>query len=204
MPNQAVDWTVEQVLSGVKTLNARADSIRNTLRAARAAYTTTVRNVSIIPDEAMRARARAELTTWIHNQVALENRFQDFAAKFADAKARVKMWLQSVNITPPGYLGIAPAVVPVVVWGLVAAALLIAASLIKDAVTHGKKMDNIAGIVELARQQNWSPAQLKDALDKVNAADKSDITKMLEAAVPLAFIVAAVVFLGPLVRRRAA
>jgi hypothetical protein len=202
----AVDWTVEQLLSGAQMLSARAEHARNTLRAARDHYMQTLRNLPSIPDLQARESARAKLREWIHRQVELENRYAALAAQWAAAKARVKMFLQSVHVTPPAYLGFLPAaLVPVAVWGLVAAGLGLVATIIVAAVNHSKSLDSISSIVQMAAREGWTAEQTAQALRQVvpPPPDPLGLTATLKAALPLVLVAGAFLVLGPMLQRKA-
>jgi hypothetical protein len=207
VPSQAVDWTVDKVLSGIATLNARDAAARSAITQARASYTQAVRGVSLIPDQATQAAVRAQLTDWIHKQVGIENQYQDFHSRLLSAKAAVKGWLKSVDITPPGYLGIA-ILAPIAIGAAIAVALGIVAAIVITATSHGRKMDSINALIGYAQRNGWTAAQLDAAIRNINAGDKppdpTGITGALQAALPLALVVGAIVLVGPMLKRRMA
>lgn len=206
MANAAVDWTVDQLLSGAKSLNARDVQARTQLQANRVRYMETLRSLPSIADIPAREAARSRLTDWIHRQVGIENQYNAFSAQWAAAKAKVKGFLQSINVTPPVYLGFAPLGVPLAIWGLVAAGLALVAIIIAAAVNHGKALDNISAIVQMAAQRGWTAAETKKALDAARPAseDPTGITGALKAVLPVAVVVGAIMILGPMMRRRVA
>jgi hypothetical protein len=186
-------------------LNARAEQARNTLRAARERYMQTLRNLPSIPDLQARESARAKLREWIHRQVELENRYAALAAQWATTKAKVKAFLQSASVTPPAYLGFLPAaLVPVAVWGLVAAGLALVAAIIVAAVNHSKSLDNISSIVQMAAREGWTAEQTAQALREVTPQppDPLGLAATLKAALPLVLVAGALFVFGPMLQRK--
>ena len=210
MASAAVDWTVDKLLAGVRTLNARAESAQNTIRANRARYLDTLRGLPQIVDAGAREALRAQLRDWIRQQVAVENRFNAFASKLARAKDMAKRFLSSAGVTPPAYLGAVQLAVPVVVWGLVAAGLVSVGVIMALNATQSRGMDGLQEIARLAREQGWTAAQTGDALKAYRAAargttpDPTGFGRVLEAALPILILGAAVFFLGPMLQRRRA
>lgn len=211
MANAAVDWTVDKLLSGVSTLNNQASTAQTTLREARTRYLLTLRSLPQIPNVAAREALRGELGKWIVKQVDAENRFNSFAATLASAKAKVKAFLQSVNITPPGYLGAIQIAVPIAVAAAIAAALVIGAAIVAYAVNQSKGLGILETIAQNAKQQNWTPQQLdtalkdaRSALDATKPPNPLDLTGALKAALPVVALIAAVLLLGPMMKRRTA
>lgn len=206
IPQTPIDWTVDQLLSGAKTLNARAEHARNTLRAARERYMQALRNLPSIPDLQAREAARAKLREWIHRQVELENRYATLAAQWAAAKARVKAFLQSVHVTPPSYLGLLPAaLVPVAVWGLVAVGITAMTAFIVAAVNHSKVLDNEASLIQLAARNGWTADEYTRARGAgvPKPSDPLGIAEALKAALPLVLAIGALLVFAPMLRRRA-
>lgn len=211
----AVDWTVSKLLGFVDTLNRDATREQARIRANRARYMTTLRSVANVRDPNAKARIKAELTTWIHKQVAVENAFNEFLLRFAAAKAKVKAFLQSIHVTPPAYLG-AIQVVPAAIIIVVAAAATAITIVVVQNNLQGKGLDGLQRLIGLASAQNWTPEQTETALEAyrrtLEAAehagggdgDPFGIGNALEKAVPVLMIVAAIILLPKFMGRRAA
>jgi len=203
----AVDWTVDKLLSSVKTLNARSDHARNTLRANRARYSEVVRQVSSIPDIAAQNAVRDRLRSWIYKQVDAENRYRSFSENFERAKSLVKQLLQSVHITPPTYLGAGPVLaVPASVAGLILTGLVVVATIIAIAVTQSKVIDNIAAAIRFARDKGLTGPETVALLKAAEPPppDPLGLTGALKAAVPLVLVIGAVIVAGVFLKPRGA
>lgn len=205
----ALDWTVDQLLSGVKTVDARLESARNTLRSNRARYMSTLRSLPEIRDVASRDKIRAELGKWIPKQVAAENRVNDLLATLAAAKAKAKTFLKGVGISPPAYLGFAPVLVPAAIWGTIALLLTAGTVVVTLAITHSKGLGVIESVAATARARNWSAQETATALDAARRAldaarpdDPLGIEGVLKAALPILVIGAIIVFAGPMLKRK--
>ena len=205
--SNAIDWTVDKLLSQFRTLDARAEHARNTLRANRLRYMETLRSLPSIPDVAAREELRAKMREWIHKQVEVENRYTSLAEKWAQAKGMVKNFLQSVGITPPSYLG-AVVLAPVAVWGIVAAGLSLVAVVIALNSTQTKALDCISNVTRAAAQQGWGADQTRQALRECKAAtaattpDPGGLRATLEAALPIVIVVGALILFAPMLQRK--
>ena len=199
----AVDWTVDKLLSSVQTLNARAESAQNTIRANRATYNQTLRSLSSIPDQGARESLRAKLRDWIHRQVDVENRFNEFARNFTAAKLATKRFLESVSITPPSYLGF---VVPAAVYGGVAVALAVIATISALNSAQTKSISVIGDLVKTARERGWSAKETAEAIraagEATPSADPLGLANTLKAALPILLIGGALFLFGPMLQRR--
>ena len=162
MPN-VIDWTVDRLLSGVRTLNARAESAQNTIRANRARYLETLRSLPAVTDVEAREALRTRLREWIRRQVTVENRFNSFASNYLAAKSAVKRFLQGAGVSPPGYLGAGPIVIPAAVYGGLTIAFAVLATIVAVNASLTKSLDQIAGVLKLARDRNWTAAEPGEA-----------------------------------------
>ena len=205
-----VDWTVDKLLGQFQQINAQAATEQTRLRYNRDRYMNVLRSLSVFPEGPPKAAIKAELSGWIRSQVAAENRFNEYAAKWVQVKAAVKRFLQSVNITPPQYLGAIP-LAPAAVVGLLLAAAGIVAWIRAANTAQGKTLDGIAQVISLAREQNWTPEQARDAIREVKDAassttpgDPFGISETLKAALPVLLVVAAIYLIPQLTSRRAA
>jgi len=205
-----IDWTVDKLLSGVRSLNARAESAQNTIRANRANYTATIRALPSVPDVGAREVLRSKLRDWIHRQVDVENRFNSFATNFTAAKAETKRFLQSVHVTPPGYLGQVQLAVPAAVYGAIAIGLAVIATIMALNATQTRGMDGIRDLLRTAREREWTAKQTADALDALREAaagtapDPLGLSRTLKAALPILLIGGALFLFGPMLQRRMA
>jgi len=198
---------VEKLLSGIATLNAKMEHAQGTIRANRANYMATLRSLPQIQDVAAREAVRAQLAAWIPKQVDTENRFNALAQTYTVAKAKIKAFLQSVGVTPPGYLGALPAVaVPVLIWGAVAAGLITVGVIITLAIANMKALECITNVTATARQQGWTQAQTVEALRTCKTAapanDPTGLANLLEKALPVMVLVGALYLFGPMLKRK--
>jgi hypothetical protein len=207
----AVDWTVDKLLSGIQTLNARAESAQNTIRANRATYLETLRSLGSITDVGAREALRSKLREWVYKQVEVENRFNSFATGYTAAKAAAKKFLTSIGVAAPSYLGALPAIaVPVAVWGGVAIGLTVIAAIVLMNATQSKGIGAIRDLLETARAQNWTAQQTSDALKSLAAAESENrpdilgVGGILKAALPLILIGGALFLFGPALQKRMA
>lgn len=207
MANPAVDWTVDKLLAAVDLINDKMASAGEKIHSNRAAYTATLRSLPSIQNVAAREALRARLGAWIPKQVADENRFNQLSAQYRSAKARAKSWLENVGITPPGYLSGA-VLVPVIVYGALAALLIAATAMVVSSFVQGKAMDCITNVTRAAVDNHWSEAQTADALRTCKIAtdattpDPGGIRATLDAAVPALALIAGLVIFGPMLKRR--
>lgn len=205
-----IDWTVDQLLSGVKTMNARMESQQNTIKANRATYTATLRSLPAIADINSREALRSKLGVWIHSQVAVENRFNDLARNFTTAKAKVKSFLQSSGVTPPSYLGaIQIAAVPAAVWGAIAVGLAAIATIAALNSNQTTTINGIRSLVQRAEREKWSAADTAEALRAFDSATKSapkgdplGLANVLEKALPVLVIGGLLFLFGPMLQRK--
>jgi len=206
--SNAVDWTVDKALSAIKTLNARAQSAQNTIRANRAAYREALLTLPSVPDLGSREALRARLRDWIHRQVDVENRFNAFASRYLAAKAAVKRFLESIGVSPPAYLGAAPLVVPAAVYGGLAIAFAVIATIYTLNASQTRGLNGIRQLLETARERNWTAQETAAALKSLAEAtasttpDPLGLKATLEAALPLLVIGAVIFFVGPMLQRR--
>lgn len=202
----AIDWTADKVLSVVKMLNADADRERRRIQANRDRYMATLHTLPRVKNGAAKDRLRAQLTSWIHNQVAAENRFNDFEAKFTSAKLAVKKFLQSIRVTPPGYLGALPLVPAAVVIALTVA-IAAMAIIVSTNLRQSKSIDGLNALVQQAVAEGWSPEETQRAIDAYNRATQSaappgdplGLSKLLDKAGPLVLGVAAIIIVPKLI-----
>jgi hypothetical protein len=210
MASAVVDWTVDQLLSGVKTLNARAESQQNTLRANRATYMDTLRSLPSIADIHSREALRSKLSVWIRSQVGLENRFAEFMRNFVAAKAKAKQFLTSAGITPPGYLGaIQIAAVPAAVWGAIAIGLAAIATIAALNSNQTASINGLKSLVERAQREQWNAQDTAEALRAYEGAtraapgaDPLGLANTLKAALPVLVIGGLLYLLGPMLQRK--
>ena len=206
MANAAVDWTVDKLLSGVATLNAKMEHAQGTIRANRANYMATLRSLPSIPDVQAREAVRAQLAAWIPKQVDAENRFNALSQAYTVAKAKVKAFLQSVGVTPPGSLGGPAVAVPVLIWGAIAAGLVTVGVIITLAIANMKALECITNVSTAARNGRWTAAQTADALRTCKAAapvnDPLGLAALLEKALPVIVVVGALYLFGPMLKRK--
>lgn len=208
----AIDWTVDQLLSGVKTLNARTESQQNTIRANRALYMTTLRTLGMISNVQSREALRSKLSQWIVAQVGIENRFNDLMRNFIAAKAKVKQFLESAHITPPGYLGqIQFAAVPAAVYGAIAIALAVVATIAALNSNQTTTINGLSDLVQRAQRENWSAKDTAEAINAFGAAARSapgadplGLANVLRSALPVLVIGGLIWILGPMFQRKAA
>ena len=208
----AIDWTVDKLLSGVQTMNARIESQQNTIRANRATYMATLRSLPSIADVKVREALRSRLGTWIRAQVGIENRLGDLLRNFTTAKARAKQFLTSVGITPPGYLGaIQVAAVPAAVWGALAIGLAAIATIAALNSNQTTAINGLSNLVRRAERETWTAAETAEVLRAYEAATKAapgadpfGIANTLKAALPVILIGGLIFFLGPALQRKAA
>lgn len=206
----AVDWTVDKLLSQFQAVNRDAATEQARLKSNRAHYVQVLSGLAAMPNTSAKATIKTHLTEWIHNQVAAENRFNDYLAKWTAVKAGVKKFLQSVGVTPPAYLG-AVAIAPVAVVTILLAAAAIVVWLRAANNVQAKTLDGISETIELARQQGWTAEQTTAAINAVKKAatetepsDPFGASKILEAALPVLVVIAAIMFLPRIMPRRAA
>lgn len=211
MANAAIDWTVDQLLSGVQTLNARAESQQNTIRANRATYNSTLRSLPAIADVQAREALRAKLAEWIRAQLSVENRFNDFLRNFTAAKAKTKAFLQSAGVTPPPYLGFAVAAVPAAVYGGIAIALAVVATIAALNSNQTTAINGLSNLASRAEREHWSAKETAEAMAAYSAsvkaapgADPLGLANTLKAALPVLLIGGLLFILGPMLQRRAA
>lgn len=203
----AIDWTVDKLLTQFQVLDARAEHARNTIQANRVRYMEMLRALPGVADLNAREAIRAKLRDWIHRQVQVENQYRDLAAKWATAKGMVKNFLQSIGITPPAYLG-AVVLAPAAVWGVVAAGLGLVAIVIAANTNQTKALDCISNITRAAAQQGWTAAETAKALAACRDAvatttpDPLGFKGALEAALPLALVVGALLIFAPMLQRK--
>ncbi len=207
----ALEWTVDKLLSGIRALNARAESAQNTIRANRASYLETLRSLPSVPDPGAREALRAKLREWIMNQVGIENRFNAFATNYLAAKATAKKFLQSIGITPPIYLGqVQVLAVPAAVYGGVAIGLAVIATIVTLNATQTKGLDGIRDLLKTARDQGWTAKETTEALNSLSAATRATTPDILgiggifQAALPLILIGGALFIFAPMLQRRMA
>jgi len=205
-----VDWTVDKLLSGIRTLNARAESAQNTIRANRAAYTSAVRSLPSVPDVGAREALRAKLRDWIHRQVAVENRFNSFASNFMAAKAQTKRFLQSMDVTPPAYLGQVQIAIPAVVYGAIAVGLAVIATIMALNATQTRGIGVIRDLLATAKANSWTARETADALKQLESAttgttpDPLGLSRVLSAALPILLVGGALFLFGPMLQRKLA
>jgi hypothetical protein len=208
----AIDWTVDQLLSGVRTLNARAESQQNTIRSNRATYTATLRSLPQIANVVAREALRAKLGEWIRKQVAVENRFNDFLRNFTAAKAKAKQFLTGAGITAPSYLGaIQLAAVPAAVYGAIAIGLAAIATIAALNSNQTTSINGLSALERRAEREGWDAKETADAMRAYEAAtraapgaDPLGLANTLKAALPVIVIGGLIWILGPMLQRKAA
>jgi hypothetical protein len=210
MPN-AIDWTVDQLLSGVKTLNARVESQQNTIRANRATYTAALRSLPSIVNLQAREALRTKLSEWIRAQVGVENRFNDFVRNFTVAKAKAKAFLQSAGVAPPPYLGFVVPAVPAAVYGAIAIALAAIATIAALNSSQTAAINGLSNLVDRAERESWTARETADAVNAYTAAtraapgaDPFGLANTFKSALPVIVVGGLLWILGPMLSRKAA
>lgn len=211
MPVQAVDWTVDKLLSFMRDVNQKAALQRSSTQANRMQYQNVLVNMKKVPEGPAKQKVRDSLTAWIHKQVEIENRVKDFDAKWTAAKNAVKRTLQIMNVTAPDYLeglGQLQLAVPVAVVALAVAAGAALAWWAAANKTQNKALSVIEDGYSLVLAGRATPEEVAEIINAgTNAGNPKDplgLKPLLDAAVPVGLIVLAILVLPKVVGNRRA
>lgn len=206
-----IDWTVDKLLSSVRTMNSDAIREQGRIRAMRAKYMDTLRKLPTIANAPSRERLRAQLQDWVHRQVGLENTFNEFLARFAAVKAGAKKLLQAVHIEPPAYLGAIPIIVPAALITIAIVAGAAIAKVVAQAIIQSKSLDGLNALVQVAAEQHWTEQQTIDGINAYHQAatpppgagpgggDPLGLSEILKQAGPVLLGIAAIILLPPII-----
>jgi hypothetical protein len=210
-------WGVDKLRAEMAKITAAAQREKSRLQLNRSGFNQLVKRAASIANPELKARVKDQLTDFIHRQVAAENKWQDFAARWNQARAAVSAFMRSVGLNAPddvalSGLGAIP-LVPVAIAGLVLLAAAYIASIALTNDSQQKSLSTINRLFELKAKGQISDAELiaglaavgKAAAKAKESSDPLGLTGALRAAGPVVLLIV-LAMLGPklMPQRRAA
>lgn len=207
MASPAVQWSIDQLYSGLQNLKAGIDRIATALEADRQDLIAAYNDLRAHATDAAYPNAKAALDQQTHrNSVLRISYLSPLRAKFTQAVNASSAFLKSHGYTTPGLSGLGAVVVaPAAAVAIVVVAIATVATV--WALTQAQR-ERTAQVTQ-AIKRGWTPAQIDSLIKQQTEQIKGEPPPLgidLGTLVPIAFAVAAIV-LGPrlleLVPRRA-